>query len=539
MEENKATIYERSKAKMNATGAPLEAVSLLAGNYLGLGSMCNLVADEWCEILGLDGSQIVYEAAKSVMLERFDPEAIDKKYMVDGHPPTWLAGMIEDHRWRATIYELSERYPRSLFLNAAIQHISQAGYQSEITSATTASKYFNIFNNVVLDSFKRLRNANESNFQARFEPLAKICAQNEHTYFAAQAVIRDLLKDDPIGNYPLKRVSNELEKAASRRHNKPPLLGNMNLLLAGLPLFNSDVSTAILSIKQKGELSPGHVVALYKAYSGPSPPPIEYLQDMTVIDFLLNSVYYPPPDTGRATVSGAGLRPEIKDKYIWLLSRIVSTTSNPLDSSSSPSTADQTPDHTYARLVDLEKRLPVQPNATDFAQVSGTVIEQFLDLPILAAAVVVWVRYVLHDENHYYYGTYFRLAETPVPHLLLEEIAYRHPVLHARVFQAYREVFSAKINTLGPALMTALQKSIVDQMLNLMTFGYCLPILQFIKRVQRKIDESLTVHFVRRVLEMIEAPYSAAVISALAEITEPVAKTVVDMSEHHLTLLNF
>ncbi|RKP37222.1 TH1 protein [Dimargaris cristalligena] len=528
-------IYPSVITFLRCGGTPLDVVNYLSNNYVGLVPMCELLADEWCTTLGLNGTQIIYDTLKSVILERFDPEQFDKKTMGSSSPPDWLGPMIQHHIWRSVIYELSEQYPKSAFLNFAIQSISAAGYQSEITSATTASKYFNVYSNVLLDAIKDIKDVNESNFPEKFEVF--------------EALLNKLIQENPAENYPLKRVVNDLGQITAQKHQNPTLLGNMNVLLAGLPVYNNEVSTAIMSIKQKHELSPGDLVALYKSYKGPTPPSIEYLRDIEIIEFLLVSVFQPPSDAGRShfATHTVGLRPEIKDKYLWLLGQIIGSApafypsptageGNGHDhgqQSTAPDSVTAT-EATYRQLVALDKLLISKPTAADLAQLTGVILDQYIDVPILAAAVIIWLRHVLQDDNYHYYETYFRLTEAPLPHLLLEEIAHRHPGLQDRIFSAYQESFTARISTIGAELMTALQKSVLDRMLNLMAMGYALPVLNYVKRLQEKIDESLTVHFVRKVLDMIAVPYSKRVISILLEIAAPVVNTIIDDQDYHL-----
>ncbi|KAJ1968861.1 hypothetical protein H4R35_006305, partial [Dimargaris xerosporica] len=304
------------------------------------------------------------------------------------------------------------------------------------------------------------------------------------------------------------------------------------------------VSTAVASIKRSRLLSPGDAVALYNAYQSATPPSVERLRDIEIIDFFLYAVFLPKDEGTRVGLgaSSGGLRPEIREKYLWLLAYIVS--SKPSEHTGSRNEQallhpELDTDRTFQYLQELAQLLPSKPTADDLARVTGTVVEKYIDIPILSAAVIIWLRYVLRDDNYHYYETYFRVTEVPLPHLLLEEIAHRHQGLQHRVFAAFKESYEASIPTLGAELMTALQKSILDRMIYLMQLGFAIPVLKYVKQRQDKVDESLTVHFARRILEMVTTPYSPTVVTIFLEILEPIAKTVIDSSEHHMLLTGF
>lgn len=63
--------------------------------------------------------------------------------------PAWLTEMIDHHTWRSLIYRLAEEYPDCLMLNFTIKLISDAGFQSEITSISTAAQQIEVFSRVL------------------------------------------------------------------------------------------------------------------------------------------------------------------------------------------------------------------------------------------------------------------------------------------------------------------------------------------------------------------------------------------------------
>jgi hypothetical protein len=60
-----------------------------------------------------------------------------------------LAELIEYPTWRSLIYRLAEDYPDCLMLNFTIKLISDAGFQGEITSISTAAQQIEVFSRSV------------------------------------------------------------------------------------------------------------------------------------------------------------------------------------------------------------------------------------------------------------------------------------------------------------------------------------------------------------------------------------------------------
>lgn len=63
--------------------------------------------------------------------------------------------MIDHHTWRSLIYRLAEEYPDCLMLNFTIKLISDAGFQSEITSISTAAQQIEVYSRVLKTSITK------------------------------------------------------------------------------------------------------------------------------------------------------------------------------------------------------------------------------------------------------------------------------------------------------------------------------------------------------------------------------------------------
>lgn len=63
-------------------------------------------------------------------------------------------------------------------------------------------------------------------------------------------------------------------------------------------------------------------------------------------------------------------------------------------------------------------------------------------------------------------------------------------------------------------------------MLYLVQLNYTLPVLKYFSGVGRELDDSLIVHFVKKVLIMAQAPYSVTFVAHVVAIVEPLVENL-------------
>lgn len=85
--------------------------------------------------------------------------------------------MIDHHTWRSLIYRLAEEYPDCLMLNFTIKLISDAGYQSEITSISTAAQQIEVYSRVLKTAINKFL-TNPDDVQKNIEECAVCIGQN-------------------------------------------------------------------------------------------------------------------------------------------------------------------------------------------------------------------------------------------------------------------------------------------------------------------------------------------------------------------------
>lgn len=86
--------------------------------------------------------------------------------------PSWLEEMIGYPTWRKLFYQLVEQYPDCLMLKFAMKLISDAGYQSEITSASTASHQPEVFSGLLRNALMQVTAARPAELQDSLRELS-------------------------------------------------------------------------------------------------------------------------------------------------------------------------------------------------------------------------------------------------------------------------------------------------------------------------------------------------------------------------------
>lgn len=161
--------------------------------------------------------------------------------------------MIDHHTWRSLIYRLAEEYPDCLMLNFTIKLISDAGYQSEITSISTAAQQIEVYSRVLknsiikfitnpddvqknieecavsssyshylyknaLDSFVFVISALHTDefFLLFLLHLQRMVCHGQHTYVYSQVLVQ-VLSQEPKGGFNMKRLSQEITKYALQK----------------------------------------------------------------------------------------------------------------------------------------------------------------------------------------------------------------------------------------------------------------------------------------------------------------------------------
>ncbi|KAJ2295432.1 hypothetical protein IWW55_005451, partial [Coemansia sp. RSA 2706] len=194
-------------------------------------------------------------------------------------------------------------------------------------------------------------------------------------------------------------------------------------------------------------------------------------------------------------------RPELASKCTWLIAYATQCADGLPDSVSTDKVQ-----QLVGQMKEVREELPARPIQTHVYGILPKILE-WINTPILARIVLLWVRDVTTYDNFTYYSTYFTSSEVPVLFLLLEEIAYRQPLLKPLVFAAYKDSFESRVPDFPPEKQIKLQKMVINRIAVLAQLDYVLPVLNYFDAKKELIDESVIVYFLCRLLAQFDAPY--------------------------------
>ena len=100
--------------------------------------------------------------------------------------------------------------------------------------------------------------------------------------------------------------------------------------------------------------------------------------------------------------------------------------------------------------------------------------------------------------------SYFKLSteHTPVHLALLDEVAAVNPLLHSNILDLLVRLFESRQDELEILVQLEMRKMLLDRMVNLLTRGYVVPIVKYIKQCWQRgdTDISLIRYFVTEVV---------------------------------------
>ena len=100
--------------------------------------------------------------------------------------PSWLEDMIQYSTWRELFYQLADQYPDCLMLKFTIKLISDAGYQGEITSASTAAHQPEVFSGLVRNSLADISASPLTDIKRHLKDFTHLVCVSQQTYFYSQ-----------------------------------------------------------------------------------------------------------------------------------------------------------------------------------------------------------------------------------------------------------------------------------------------------------------------------------------------------------------
>ncbi|XP_011299293.1 negative elongation factor D [Fopius arisanus] len=484
-------IFTQLKRYFQAGGNPETVIELLSKNYTACAQMANLLA-EWLILAGVkvtDVQAMVENNLKDMILKTFDPKKADKIFTEEGETPAWLTEMIQHPTWRSLIYRLAEEYPDCLMLNFTIKLISDAGFQGEITSISTAAQQIEVFSRVLKTAIAGFLQ-NTEDWQTSIKECAKMVCHGQHTYVYSQVLLQ-ILAQESRGGFMMKRLSQEITKCAQQnRHDVTPITMALNGAAS-----SPAACQALASMLSRNNLNPADITVLFRHYSSAEPPPIELVRNPQFLELLVDSLFK----------SGVKLNPEHKSKYIYLLAYAASVCETlPRKGSSRKLNKDELKT-TIQAIEKVHNICNINKGSTELVAELNT-LYQCIRFPVVSVGIIRWVECTVTEPS------YFKLSTEHCPiHLaLLDEVVACHNLLHPKVLQLLVQLFESKQDELEILVQLEMKKMLIDRMVNLLSRGCVVPVVCYIKQCWQRgdTDISLIRYFVTEVLEAIAPPYS-------------------------------
>ncbi|XP_062401197.1 negative elongation factor C/D isoform X2 [Sardina pilchardus] len=512
------TVFNTLKTYFQAGGSPEHVIQLLSENYSAVAQTVNLLA-EWLIQMGVEPAQVqerVENHLKSLLIKHFDPQKADSIFTVEGETPAWLEQMIAHTTWRDLFYKLAEAHPDCLMLNFTVKLISDAGYQGEITSVSTACQQLEVFSRVLRTSLATLLDGGEDNLEKNLPEFAKMVCHGEHTYLFAQSMM-SILAQEEQGGSTMRRIGQEVQKSAHQRGHDASQI----TLALGTAAAYPRACQALGAMLSKQALNPADITVLFKMFSSMDPPPVELIRVPAFLDLFMQSLFKP----------GAKINQDHKHKYIHILAYAASVVETWRKNKRVNINKDEL--KSTSKAVETVHNLCCNENkgATELVAELST-LYQCIRFPVVAMGVLKWVDWTVSEPRYFQLQT----DHTPVHLALLDEISTCHQLLHPQVLQLLIKLFETEHSQLDVMEQLELKKTLLDRMVHLLSRGFVLPVVGYIRTCLEKLntDISLIRYFITEVLDVIAPPYTSDFVQLFLPILEndSIAGTIRTEGEH-------
>ncbi|XP_048205638.1 LOW QUALITY PROTEIN: negative elongation factor C/D [Perognathus longimembris pacificus] len=512
------SIFNTLKRYFQAGGSPENVIQLLSENYTAVAQTVNLLA-EWLIQTGVEPVQVqetVENHLKSLLIKHFDPRKADSIFTEEGETPAWLEQMIAHTTWRDLFYKLAEAHPDCLMLNFTVKLISDAGYQGEITSVSTACQQLEVFSRVLRTSLATILDGGEENLEKNLPEFAKMACHGEHTYLFAQAMMSVLAQEEQGGS-AVRRVAQEVQRFAQEKGHDASQI----TLALGTAASYPRACQALGAMLSKGALNPADITVLFKMFTSMDPPPVELIRVPAFLDLFMQSLFKP----------GARINQDHKHKYIHILAYAASVVETWKKNKRVSINKDEL--KSTSKAVETVHNLCCNENkgASELVAELST-LYQCIRFPVVAMGVLKWVDWTVSEPRYFQLQT----DHTPVHLALLDEISTCHQLLHPQVLQLLVKLFETEHSQLDVMEQLELKKTLLDRMVHLLSRGYVLPVVSYIRKCLEKLDTDISLirYFVTEVLDVIAPPYTSDFVQLFLPILEndSIAGTIKTEGEH-------
>jgi len=501
-----ANILDVLKRYLSSGGEPFTMVDNLSANFTSLAAIINVMAN-WLIQSGTPFSEVttmVEQHLTDIVIKNFDPVKADSIFDNEGNMPEWLPQMIQQPTWRALFYKLAENHPDCLMLNFTIKMISDAGFQGEITSVSTACHQMDVFSRVLKTSVASFLSGGQEALTKHLAEFTKMVCHGEHTYLYSQLLMHRAA-EEPQGGPSMRRLCQELQQSAVAK--------GLDVTAITVSLSHANefprACQALSSMLSRKALNPADITVLYKMYcdTEKAGPPVSLIRVPEFLDLLIDALYKP----------SANINPDHLTKYIFLLAYAVSV----VEGHGKVKHKRVNKEELKPTMAAIEKTHTLICNRKGSLLTEVATLFTCIKFPVVGMGVLHWVDLTVSEPNFFKLNT----DHTPLHLVLVDEVVSNHPLLHPRALQLLTRLFENSYDELDVLVRMEMKKMLLDRMLHLLHKGCVVPVVSFITRCVDDTDTSLVRHFVTELLDMIAPPYTAEFVSLLLPLIENQAIT--------------
>lgn len=476
-------VLDTMKQYVAVGGKPQTVVEMLSESYVGYGAMINVVVD-WIanfvphpEAQDALGRDCLWKFLSQFVRENFDPAAFSDVFSSGGGFPEWLQGLIEFPEGRKLIYELTDQHRSCLFLNFAVHHILQQGFDKEVAAVGgSISGNFNVFNRLLMRKMEELYTAPEDEKDFVLNQLFQMCCSDEIKYTYSKLVLSKAF-DMPYGGY-FKRYAEQLDIYAAKNAGLTAWkMKSLFLLSSGYNVKNIEAAFCIGSILRSSSTVLGEVQKLsrmYKQEEGERPS-LELLKNPELMEKLLCELFAPKrilTDQHRAHITDI-----VKEVVFHNSEDDMKTITDAIEGAI-----------LCAQTVSAGERL-------------SELRLDFLDIPVASIGICQWLRARLMDPEFLDSGNALF-----VPLLqLIQEILERQPLQRRDILNLISDTLPRIGNSLHNFSKQLLEKSTI-----VLTKCECYMFSSFVHTLlERKLDRSLIRHLSNTICRKFEPPFSS------------------------------
>lgn len=500
-------IYQTLQHYVKAGGKPKAAIEHLSESYRGYARMASLVC-RWLDMAkaarGKEKKDEVIFLGQLVE-RRFDSSANSVLRAAKGKPPVWIESLESKDRLRRLTFRLAEVHRHSSLIGYVLHNALKKGRKEELEQAPregllsvpAITTQFPIFCDLLEEKLNRI--CTSASAAERMEAIQGLCFLSQpsaSTYVFAQLVLDELQRQggDVHLRSAFRRASQELEQAAIQATVKDSaLVDSFMPLLSHSTEFTVSVRvSSFLSHPSEGTLRELHSLFFSRegeclAPSGSAPE--HALRVPRLLETLLSEVFTPE----RAKARGDRWR---------LAADLLSLASEGREEAKS------------AR-EDVERCVESLEEAGQAKLTGREEAGRRVARPVCALGSAEWVTESLSDPEH---STRVRRREATLCYAcFLLESSRRHARARARVVKAIRSGIRAADQAGNEG--KEMQRQLVEILAQILAAGAVWEALKYAQEWARTApDTSLVRHFVAKVLDLCEPPFSDSFCSALVRI---------------------